>query len=240
MSIIPGYLYTDNKYWYEYENYWLYSAPQKSEEWLKIRKGRISGSTVCENIGDSQYCNQEEAVLYTCGIKQKEFSEFSKNAMAHGVKYEPIARKVYEDNFLKPKNLFVIEVGFLIPKWNEYIGFSPDGLIFSNNDKYNPIGIIEIKCPQKMYKDLDIVPFNDNYIKKEHYQQMQLGMAVTKTKFCVYVVLDTNYMKLFTQYINFNENYWNYMKGKMENVIEYMIKPKLNFSEFISLKKIKK
>lgn len=237
MSIIPGFIYTDNIFWYEYENYWLYSAAQKSEEWLKVRKGRLSGSTVSENIGDSSYCEQEDAVLYTCGIKKKEFNSFALKAMAHGVKYEPIARNWYEKTYLVQKNMNVKEVGFLIPKWNFNIGFSPDGLIFNNNNDRDPIGIIEIKCPQKMYPDLNIPKADKSHIKTEHFQQMQLGMAVTKTNFCIYIVFSTNDCKTYTECVQFDEKYWNYMNNKINLVVEKFIRPNLNFEEFLIPKK---
>lgn len=238
MSVIPGFIYTDNNFWYEYNNFWIYSAPQKSEEWLKIRKGRITGSAVAENIGDSQYCSREDAILYTCGIKKKEFNDFALKAMSHGVKYEPIARDWYQNKFLTPNKMFVKEIGFLIPKWNNYIGYSPDGIVFNDDDDKTPIGLIEIKCPQKMYKDLNYPKSDKSHIKREHYQQMHLGMAVVGVKWCVYIVFSTNDNKIYTEYINFDENYWEYMKNKINDTIINYIKPNLKDNEIIIPKKI--
>ena len=79
-------------------------------------------------------------------------------------------------------------------------------------------GIIEIKCPQKMYEPLKgaiqtrkmgFKISGYSHIPITHYDQMQLGMAIRKRSFCDYIVYCTSSDSVFTQRIPFNLEYWS-------------------------------
>ena len=112
----------------------VYNCEQGSEEWLKCRLGKLTGSvahTIATSGKGLETLCLEKATEILTGI----ISDGYKNdAMQHGNDYEAEARSIYE---LETGNT-VIQVGFC--EDNEFVGVSPDGLIGDD-------GLIEIKCP---------------------------------------------------------------------------------------------
>ena len=122
---------------------------QNTEEWLKLRAGRLNGSKlgmVMANYGKSF---GEPAKRYAADIaveqitKNPTTSEYSNEHMDRGHAEEPIARELYEnETFCDVSN-----GGFF--KYGDFVGCSPDGLI-------NDCGICEIKSviPSTHYKNV--------------------------------------------------------------------------------------
>lgn len=157
----------------------VYNFEQGSEEWLKCRLGKLTGSvahTIATNGKGLETLCLEKATEILTGI----ISDGYKNdAMQHGNDYEAEARSIYE---LETGNT-VIQVGFC--EDNEFVGVSPDGLIGDD-------GLIEIKCPtDKTYTQYLI----DGVIKPEYYSQMQMQMLITNRNWCDYVVYNPNFKK---------------------------------------------
>lgn len=110
---------------------------QGTDEWLRVRAGKITGSEFYPLIsastgkgrgGHINYC-RKKAVEKICGI---ETATFKSGAMLQGTEREPYARMAYE----LLKGVEVEQVGFV--ELNEYVGCSPDGLVGED-------GILEIK-----------------------------------------------------------------------------------------------
>lgn len=157
----------------------VYNFEQGSEEWLKCRLGKLTGSvahTIATRGKGLETLCLEKATEILTGI----ISDGYKNdAMQHGNDYEAEARSIYE---LETGNT-VIQVGFC--EDNEFVGVSPDGLIGDD-------GLIEIKCPtDKTYTQYLI----DGVIKPEYYSQMQMQMLITNRNWCDYVVYNPNFKK---------------------------------------------
>lgn len=157
----------------------VYNCEQGSEEWLKCRLGKLTGSvahTIATRGKGLETLCLEKATEILTGI----ISDGYKNdAMQHGNDYEAEARSIYE---LETGNT-VIQVGFC--EDNEFVGVSPDGLIGDD-------GLIEIKCPtDKTYTQYLI----DGVIKPEYYSQMQMQMLITNRNWCDYVVYNPNFKK---------------------------------------------
>ena len=157
----------------------VYNCEQGSEEWLKCRLGKLTGSvahTIATSGKGLETLCLEKATEILTGI----ISDGYKNdAMQHGNDYEAEARSIYE---LETGNT-VIQVGFC--EVNEFVGVSPDGLIGDD-------GLIEIKCPtDKTYTQYLI----DGVIKPEYYSQMQMQMLITNRNWCDYVVYNPNFKK---------------------------------------------
>lgn len=179
--------------WIEYEKYYLCKAPQKSQKWLDERKYRLTASNFGTAGGMDAYCTDEE--LYqqkACGYK-KEISEFGRKAMDHGILHEDTARIHYEKLF----KVKVEELGLVVPKWDPAIGASVDGVILGTE------GIIEIKCPVSIYKELHehrlakeagkVFPkYYKSHIKPTHYCQIQGCLFILDKKWCDYVVYYIN------------------------------------------------
>ena len=192
--------------WKEHDSFWEYLAPQGTEEWKKARIGRMTGS-VSSDLNGEENKKQEEVGQLIAGVKEEEFSEDSLKFMAHGTEYESVARNWYE----RKKNCKVLERGLCVPKWDYRIGASVDGEVDD--------GIIEIKCPQKMYKPIDEYTFNiklgwkpppkyTGHIWRKHLSQCMQGMAVLNKKWCDYIVFSTFTSQVFLQRVYFDPDFW--------------------------------
>lgn len=173
----------DSSKWRDCEEYWIYDEEQRTPGWLLVRRGRASGSTFAACIGDSNFDTPEEQASYSSGRVEKEFTEKQLEAMNFGTITEDEAREWYEKSY----QVKVEEKGMVVPKWNMNLGVSVDGVVFNLNGNEGE-GIIEIKCPKRMYwnlkqySSLENKPNDFDHIFKSHYAQMQLGMAVWKKK----------------------------------------------------------
>ena len=115
-------------------------------------------------------------------------------------------------------------MGLCVPKFNNNIGASVDGIIIESN------GIIEIKCPEYMYIELKKYTESSkrkpghSHIKPYHYKQMQFNMGCTGTDFCDYIVYSRD-GKRFVQRILFNKKFWNDMYARTVVFWENYVKP---------------
>lgn len=222
--------------WKDCGRFWTNTAPQGSIDWLAARKGlipmreivgkdyktkstttdgilicsRVTGSNFGSAVGVSKFTTPEELALYVSGLQEQKFTEESLKNMAHGTAYEPIAREWYQST----TGSEVEEVGLVVPKWNLHLGSSVDGIVKGEK------GILEIKCPKKMYGPLSNhiyhldkgwTPPNKYYhehIWDTHYAQMQGGMAILDKEWCDYIVYSTSDCRVYTERILFNKNYW--------------------------------
>lgn len=187
--------------WRDCGSYWVNNAPQGSERWHALRN-RITASKFHNTKRD----NLQELAQSIVQPKQHAPNE----AMQHGIITEPLARDWYQRNY----HCQVVEVGLAVPKWDTNIGASLDGDVVGTD------GIIEIKCPQKMYAPIEEYlakvkqgwkpPFGyHEHIWHSHYDQMQGGMAICNKKWCDYIVYCTPENKVFVDRIPFNRSYWD-------------------------------
>ena len=214
--------------WKLSSNVWISNAPQGSKEWLMARQGRIPVHLlnrrshleyVCARVtvsnfaaaaGRSRFSTSAELAQEIAGIKEKCFSEEALERMNHGTREEPNARRWYE----KAYHVDVEEIGLVVPTWNFHLGGSVDGIVKGTE------GIIEIKCPKKMYRPLKEhirareigwtprSPYFRSHIWPTHYDQMQGGMAILDKKWCDYIVYATEDGEAHCERILFNEKYW--------------------------------
>lgn len=243
--------------WISRGNCWINLANQGTETWLNARKGRIptsfltnkpldvsspslssynpinariTGSNFGAAAGRSRFSTSKDLALEVAGIKEKMFSEESKKNMAHGTKEEPNARKWYETRF----GVEVEEIGLAVPKWNFHLGASVDGIVKDSK------GIIEIKCPKKMYKPLEDhmvlretgwnprTPYHRSHIWPTHYDQMQGGMAILNMDWCDYIVYSTSDRQVYFERILFNSEYWtNCLYPKLQLFLDQELFPVL-------------
>ena len=215
--------------WIDCEDYWEFDAPQKDEKWEEVKIGRTSGSNTGALGGLSKFKTPEEAGLYIAGAKREEFDKEATERMAHG--------NLHEDNaknwFISKTGLNVVDRGLIVPKWDvERLGVSVDG------DIYNTPGMIEIKCPVKMYKPLrdylelmkgGWVPMEGyrGHIYPTHYAQMQQGMAILGKRWCEYIVYSTSDGEVFTQTVPFNQEFWDEHYNIIKKNYDLYVKPYL-------------
>ena len=254
----------DPKCWKDYGNYYIYDVPQRSIAWHLVRVGRPSGSTIGYCLGHSIFGDSTQSALDICcmqinfdpdgtvnkqqpiALGKKEKSEASKRVIQLGIDNEDIARKWYSESH----NCLCDEVGYAVPKFDNRIGVSIDGDV-RNLDGSPTDGIIEIKCPQKLYrppkqrlmreafvnkfanvteeKKGDKTYIKDyNHIWQTHYDQMQMGMAIMDKKWCDYVVygLDNQW---HVERIPFDKDYWKECYDQIKIFIDGTLNYYLSF-----------
>jgi len=168
---------------------------QGTDEWHAVRNTLLlTGSNVGAAVGHNPYKSKEELLHDLFYNKKIELNK----AMAHGQKYEPIARQWYFDKF----GFEVRESGILIPNFDPEIGGSIDGFTSDSNGP----GLIEIKCPQKMY-DLTKSDKNPVGMPMYHYDQVQFYLEVTELPWCDFVVY-TEKLKAVKRVLR-NKKYWD-------------------------------
>jgi len=146
---------------------------QRSKEWFRARKGKLTGSNIGAALGVNPWKTPEDLIRSMVRSYHGAESEFKGNiATEYGQLHEPLATMDY---FGKTDN-FVEECGFFVHPDYNWLGASPDGLIGAD-------GVIEIKCPFGKRNDKEPV-FKTAGEQPHYYAQMQIEMAVTGRKFC--------------------------------------------------------
>lgn len=152
----------------------IHNFEQHSPEWHEVRRGKFTCSTL------SDLFMGEKTKGYNDAINKVVFERltgeipesFQNDWMRRGSELEPFARQKYEMETFND----VEQVGFI--EYNEWFGFSPDGLI-------GDAGLLEIKCP----KFSTLIDFAlTKKITKEYMYQMQGGMLASKRQWCDYYV----------------------------------------------------
>ncbi|XP_066601766.1 uncharacterized protein [Prorops nasuta] len=191
-------------------------------DWHKARQFRITGS-VCYKLytytknKNPDWRKQTKALF--------EPVSFSNEYTEYGKETEKEARELFKD--LTKKN--IVETGLIISKQNQWLGYSPDGIIITNGI---PSELLEIKCPFKgkskgidetvqseLKKSLKIE--GENIVLRERhkfYGQIQLGMAVVNVKKTFFVYYSSFDKKLFMISVNFNEEYAKKMLTALKKV----------------------
>ena len=151
------------------------NAPQGTEEWLKKRLGKITGSTIHKIMSLKANSSTRAKLLQDLTLERISGSP-TKNIvtgpMARGLKLESEARNAYE-----LKNQKVILTGFIAHPTIKEAGASPDGLVGED-------GLIEIKC-LNIKNHNEIV--NKQTLPKQYNLQIQFQLACTNRAWCDFV-----------------------------------------------------
>jgi putative phage-type endonuclease len=222
------------EHWTTFDNVQISNVKQGSDEWLNLRKNILTASDFAAAAGYSKFNTPLEIALDRSNLYNKKFDDISLQRMKHGNDTEQIARNYYEQ-YSQNK---VLEVGLARNPLYPYLGASVDGLI---ND-----GIIEIKCPLKMYQPLitkhnqlnypiadpnNYNPIEYKHIYPTHFAQMQGGMAIYDRKYCDYIVY-TNEM-VYIERIPFLIDYWKILLNKLNDFVENLLLPAIKLKSTI-------
>lgn len=163
---------------------------QRTPAWHANRKGKLTSTKIAAATGlDNGFDSVEDIALEIQGLKKKIFSKEQLDRMNRGTHLEPEARDYYRE--LTGNR--VTNIDFAVPNWDPRIGGSPDGLVGDE-------GILEVKCPVKMYEPLinhyemvevgifEPPPFYHDHVWKTHYCQYQTMAAILGRKWCDYLV----------------------------------------------------
>ena len=163
---------------------------QRTEEWLKIRRGKFTASEIHKLIGTGAKPSKfgesltdwtDTAQNYILAKVAEAFStqdhELSTVEIRWGVEHEGEARAYYEGVFEEE----VEEVGFILWPANTNAGCSPDGLVVTKPGM--PSRGIEIKCPYSLNSHLEsfLIKSNADFklYKPQYYWQVMSSMLFT-------------------------------------------------------------
>lgn len=141
---------------------------QGSEEWLKVRLGKITGTRTKKVMQANNLGLVDELIAEIVTEQVEEF--FVNEKMQRGTDLEPIARKEYEEE----TGLIVEQIGFLLSDKYKWLGFSPDGLI---NEKGIYRKGVEIKCPDT---DTHVRYIRQNTLPNEYKYQVHTAFIVNE------------------------------------------------------------
>lgn len=156
----------------------IHNFEQRSEEWFKIRLGKITGSDFHTYMGKSETRKRriiEKATEIITGMSTE--NGYESEDMKRGRELEDEAILVYE----MIKGVDVEKVGFV--EYNEFAGCSPDGLVGED-------GIIECKAPKNSVFVKQVVT---GVIDPVYYAQMQYNLFITQRKWCDYIAYNRNF-----------------------------------------------
>ncbi|CAB4123296.1 phage_rel_nuc, putative phage-type endonuclease [uncultured Caudovirales phage] len=154
---------------------------QGTEEWLKVRLGKVTASGVADVLAKTKSGVSASrgnyliklALQRTTGVIEEGFTN---DAMQWGIDNEAQARIAYEVN----SGNFVDQVAFVDHSTIKWFGASPDGLI-------NTDGLVEIKCPNSA---THWEYFKAKAPPRKYFIQMQAQMACTNRAWCDFVSFD--------------------------------------------------
>src|SRR5690554_2942338 len=141
---------------------------QRSEEWFKARKGKLTGPNVGAALGLNPWKTPEDLIRQMVREYHGAELEFTGNvATEYGQLHEPLAVMDYT---AKTGNI-VDECGFFVHPEHDWLGASPAGLVDDD-------GLLEIKCPcgLRIMKGAELV-FKPAEDQPHYYAQMQIEMA---------------------------------------------------------------
>ena len=112
----------------------LLTHNQYDKSWLVKRKKLVTATDISSVLDSNPFKTKRELLLEKCyknvDSKFTNHNIYNNNAVEWGNKYEEVARNLYEE--LTNQKVFI--TGLLRHKNINYIGASPDGLVFKNND----------------------------------------------------------------------------------------------------------
>lgn len=211
----------------------IYSgAPQRSPEWLAIKRGRIGASRLGDWLAVSKAKTGAGKPLKPRLDYEKElmferqfgvsFEVYVNSAMQEGIDYEDFARQ----QFIKAKPEFVAtEVGCW---YNDYIAVSPDRLIHKTGTHVSDIapqesaeGVLEIK----IVKDNTFTDILMDGVPDKHYKQIQGQLWATGLDKAWYVALNFNTKSFVIIEVERDEELIDFMK---ESVQEQLVVEKFS------------
>ncbi|XP_043210531.1 uncharacterized protein LOC122375293 [Amphibalanus amphitrite] len=169
---------------------------QGSEEWMKARDLRITGSK-CYELYTHEAKGAKADWVAKLGAIERAKGFAGNAATRYGQKCEGAAIQMYEG--MCEGGECIVKCGLLIPPACPWLGFSPDAVVVRDG---KPVRLVEVKspvCGKKLsplqmlsQKSLAYVDFDgeNGELRKRHqyYGQVQLGMAILAVDKCDFVI----------------------------------------------------
>ncbi len=139
-------------------------APQRSEEWLRLRENMLTASDAATALGTNPYEKPRDLILKKCGHK----SFGGNQATFHGNKYEDEARDIFCQQYGEVAH----EIGLRPHPEYPWLGGSPDGITESGK-------LLEIKCPLRREIKAEVPVY--------YMPQLQLLMEILNLEECYFI-----------------------------------------------------
>ena len=130
---------------------------QRSPEWYAARKGKLTSSMFAEAVG--LVGSRKRLWRELRGLEERKVTP----RMIRGTDWETLARHLYEATM----DVTVQQVGFVAHPSIPWLGASPDGFVGDD-------GLVELKCPDKMYKAFPV----------QYLPQTQGQLHMTRREWC--------------------------------------------------------
>ena len=196
---------------------------QRSEEWFKIRKGKVTSSEIHKIMGakDTMTDTAKTYLLEKVSESLGGYAALIQGiALDWGTELEDLAIKEYSE-----KTGTLVEKASFIPV-GEYYGGSPDGLV-------QPDGIIEVKCPYNSSNHfkhgLIKTPEDFKKIATNYYYQCISNMICAEAQWCDFISYDPRVeskYKMFVFRLKRDEEEVTNLVKKVEIAAKYMIELK--------------
>lgn len=191
---------------------------QRSEEWFKIRRGKITSSEFHKIIGKAELSDTAKTYLLerVAELFGAESVTPGNPATEWGTKWEPVAVKYYSEVKKTP-----VEAASFIT-YSDHYGGSPDGIV-------SPDGIIEVKCPHNSTNHFKhgLIKTDEDFKKKkpDYYYQCLSNMLCANAQWCDFISFDPRvqdeYM-MFVYRLHRNEDEIKKMLERLDVAVEYM------------------
>lgn len=196
-----------------------HQVKQRSEEWYNNRNNKIGASELSSVFNKNPFCSRKKFIKKKCVKNINESFHVNKYCL-HGIKYEDIIIKIYEQK----NNVIIDEFGSIKHNYLDFIAASPDGItnpFKSKNKNYNIPIMLEIKAPF-VRKIFGIPPIY-------YWYQMQQQMEVCNINACDFLECKIEEYSNWNEYINDNYNN-DYSKNNL-NMEKGVIIEYLNYDE---------
>ena len=183
--------------------YKIINVKQGSEAWLKLREGRVTGTTA--------HSLRDYSVNYVVSLNDRSRnSGYKSDSMIRGHELEPIGIA----RFAREYNKTVKTVGFCDSTIYEHAGFSPDGVILDENGAIKTIVEHKAFNPRRHFA-------NYNQIENNIMYQIQYGMFVTGARDAYLVLfnpdIDQKEDQLLVQYIHRDKEIQDIFRDRFKN-----------------------
>jgi len=146
---------------------------QRSEEWFKARKGKLTGSNIGAALGVNPWKTPEDLIRQMVREYHGAESEFTGNiATEYGRLHEPLATMDY----MSLSGNMVDDTGFHVHPLHDWLGASPDGFV-------DDCGVVEVKCPFGQ-RNKNPPEFETCADQSHYFAQVQMEMACTGRQWC--------------------------------------------------------
>jgi len=184
---------------------------QKSEEWRRLRAGKVTCSILSDVVavrqkGEGELAGRRTARLraITQRLSDELLPEFNNASTAWGERWEGAARQAYE---IATGNI-IEEVGFVEHLTIYGFGGSPDGVV--RNASGRVVGGVEIKCPHAGVEHVAAIASGE--MSDDHWDQVQGSIFLNEAEWWDFVSFDPRMpepLRLFVRRIWRDDDYIN-------------------------------